>query len=251
MEQPGGVRLYETAAVFAERPVEASKRSSAESIAERRVLAIAMDVPNVGKGKPGTVDQRQHALRVLRGAIESAIGAAAGAPVRVEVEAGGVAIAAFDAAASGRVLVGEDRVPAGVMGVVAGPTQQQFDLASPVVAAEIEMDAILRARAPRKRVEMLPAFPGIERDVSLIVREDVAWARIEAGVREAAPARLVGVSFVGTYRGKPIEPGEKSVTLRMSFREGTRTLRDEEITPEVERVVAHLKGAVGASVRAG
>jgi len=143
------------------------------------------------------------------------------------------------------------RVAVGVVGLIAGATQQQFGLDVPVVAAELEMDVVLAARPPKRRVEMPPAFPGIERDVSLIVGEDVAWSRIEAGVRAAGPARLVGVAFVGTYRGKPIEAGKKSVTLRMAFREAARTLRDEEITPEVERVVAHLSREVGAVVRAG
>jgi phenylalanyl-tRNA synthetase beta chain len=240
VEQPGGVRLYETAAIFAQD----AKRNAHET----RTLALLLDVPEVGRGKPGTVDQKQHALRLMRGAIEAAVAAAAGnVQIAVEPVPASRVSGAFDASACGVVMLGG--VPIGLMGVISSDVQRQFDLAVPVVAAEIELPKVLDAKGERRRIEMLPEFPGIDRDVSLIVNEDVAWARVESTVKDAKPQRLVGVSFVGTYRGKPIANGKKSVTLRMSFREESRTLRDEEVTPEVDRVVAALSRDLGATLR--
>src|SRR6185295_2405693 len=70
---PGGLRLFETASTYADDAdaLKSPKGIPAPAV-ERRTLALVMDVPNVNKGKPGTLEDRQHALRILRGALESA-----------------------------------------------------------------------------------------------------------------------------------------------------------------------------------
>ena len=72
---------------------------------------------------------------------------------------------------------------------------------------------------------------------------------IEANVKATEPAMLESLAFVGSYRGKPIPAGQKSVTLRMIFREPTRTLRHEEVDPQVAAVVERVKTKLGAELR--
>ena len=57
------------------------------------------------------------------------------------------------------------------------------------------------------------------------------------------------LEFVGTYRGKQIGQGKKSVTFRLYFRDAERTLRREEVDPEIDALVARLKKDCGADVR--
>lgn len=242
VEAPGGVRLYETGATFAQT---AAAKGPGESV-ERRVLALAMDVPGVAKGKAGTVDERQAGIRILRGAVECVVGAMGGAAV--EVAAAAAPGAAVDPAASGRVSVGGLEI--GWLGLVSQETQRQFDLAVPVVAAELDLDALICMYPGRGRVQMLPAFPAIERDVSLVVDEGVTWAAVRGLVEASRPEKLEGVEFVGTYRGKQVGPGKKSVTLRLRFRDPGRTLRHEEVDPQVNSLVARAGEKLGATVRA-
>ena len=54
---------------------------------------------------------------------------------------------------------------------------------------------------------------------------------------------------MGAFRGKQIGAGKKSVTLRMVFRDPERTLRHEEVDPQVDAVVKALEGGTGASLR--
>lgn len=245
VEQPGGVRLFEIAATFAEQPVaDVSRRLTTDAVRERSMLALLLDVPGVGKGKPGTVDQRQVGVRLVRGALEAVAEALGLGTISMEPEPGGMGL---DAQAASAVLLNGRRI--GRLGLIDAAVQRQFDLAIPVAVAEVEVDALVLSRPERAAVEMPPSFPGIERDVSVIVGEDVRWSAIEACVRGSRPELMVGVAFVGTYRGKPLEAGQKSVTFRLSFRHAERTLRDEEVTPGVEAVVRALGSAVGAKVR--
>ena len=76
----GGIRLFETASVFAE--VDDGEKFGRQTI-EHRNLALVMDAPAQGKKN----EQLQAAIRMVRGAVESVAGAVGGAGVRVDVEA--------------------------------------------------------------------------------------------------------------------------------------------------------------------
>ncbi|MEM6751244.1 MAG: hypothetical protein AAF612_12325 [Planctomycetota bacterium] len=100
---------------------------------------------------------------------------------------------------------------------------------------------------------MLPRFPGIERDLSIVVDEAIAWSAIEAAAMSvrggAGPDQLESLAYVGMYRGKPIPKGRKSVTLRMTFRDPEATLTHEAVDPRVAEVVDALKARVDAELR--
>jgi phenylalanyl-tRNA synthetase beta chain len=247
VESPGGVRLYEVASVFAEREPAGVGAAGGEggtghgATMEQRVLALLVDA-DVSLGA-SALERAQAALRIVRGVLDELVGALCGEGASLQVEPGGVPWTALDPAAGGRLLL--DGRPLGVFGVIAGAVQKQWDLAVPVVAAEVSLSGLIGRYPPQRRVRALPQYPSIRRDLSL-----VAWSRVEATARRVAPALMRGVEFVGVYRGKPLEAGKKSVTLRLEFRDESRTLRDEEVAPQVQALVEAFARDLGATLRA-
>jgi phenylalanyl-tRNA synthetase beta chain len=61
---------------------------------------------------------------------------------------------------------------------------------------------------------------------------------------------LERLTFVGTYRGPQTGPGRKSVTMRLRFRAPDRTLRHDEVDPQVGALVAAAKSSLAAELRA-
>lgn len=244
VEVPGGIRFYETGSTFADRPASGGRGPG--QLVERRVLALAMDIPGIGKGKPGSIEERQAGLRILRGAIESIARATAGPEATVEIRP--AAAPGLDPSAAGDVLI--NGRPFGHAGLLDPGIQRQFDLAIPMAAAELDLDALIALYPPRSLAHQLPAFPVIERDLSLVVDEATTWSTVRTLVESPRPERLEGVEFVGTYRGKQLGPGKKSLTLRMRFRDPNRTLRHEEVDPQVASVVTRAGEKLGATVRA-
>jgi phenylalanyl-tRNA synthetase beta chain len=79
----------------------------------------------------------------------------------------------------------------------------------------------------------------------------VTWEKV-AGVVDtvrASAARIESCAFIGTYRGKQLGQGKKSVTLRVTFRDKAKTLRHEEVDPEIAAIMDRLKNDVGAEFR--
>lgn len=238
----GGVRLYEIASTFAE---EDDAEAHGRRTVERRMLALLMDA--------GTKrDERQAALRTMRGAIESLVSRVGGrsrtvtlraaspeAPLRMDAHAGAVVA---------DVVIDAER--AGWIGILGAKVVGAWDLAQPVVVGEIEMSSLMSIYPATDRVEMPPAFPAIERDLSLVLDESVGWDRVAGAVRGLDLAMLEGVAFVGVFRGAQVGAGKKSLTVRLRFRAPDRTLRHEEVDPQVEQAVGAMGREFGATLRA-
>lgn len=236
VERVGGVRLFEVSAVFGEAKGQSTERTN---------VGLLADV--VFKGKSASIGEIQSGVRLIRGAVETLVKACRGPRVKIEIEARPPHCAAFRAGACAGVRV--DGKPLGYFGVVSEAALAAFGLTTPVVAAELGLDLLIEGYPGRSAIASLPAFPGIERDVSFIVPEAVTYASIEGGVAATGVKWLESCGFVGTYRGPQIGKGRKSVTLRLTFRDSARTLTHEEVDGPAAEVVGKLKTLVGAEVR--
>jgi len=117
------------------------------------------------------------------------------------------------------------------------------------VGAELDFDALLELKAAPVKIRPIPRFPAIERDLSIVVSEEIAWANIAQAVEGSSPAELEDIRFVDIYRGKGISPGKKSVTLSLRFRDEDGTLTHETVDGYQAAIVASLNRAVAAELR--
>jgi phenylalanyl-tRNA synthetase beta chain len=248
----GGVRLYETASIFA--------HSGGKEL-ETRVLALYADAVTPAGAAKG-FDARQEAFRFMRGVIESIVRALGGPHAGAEMVAGELPFDALDPAAAARVELRRadgERLHVGTCGLIAPAILKSYDLAVPGVVAELNLDNLLALYPPRSVANPLPLFPGIERDLSFIVPENTAWAAISKAVADANLERLDGWEFVTAYRGAYRDASnsehslakqhKKAVTLRLRFRDPQRTLRHDEVDPQVAALVELARDRLGAALR--
>lgn len=137
----------------------------------------------------------------------------------------------------------------GTFGMIEASICEAAHLQTPIAAFEVEYAPLLAMYPPQRTVGGLPKFPGIERDLSLIVEESIDWSKLESTIQQAQPSLLERLEFLGTYRGKPIPAGQKSVSLRLLFRDPSRTLRHDQVDPQMSAVVDQLQQVTGATLR--
>jgi len=217
-----GVKLFECAATWTwDRKV----------IQEQDRLGMLCDTDDV-----------QSDLRGLRGAVCELIERLAGRGM-VALKPAEV----MNLSPAARVVVdGED---VGFLGVIAPSCQHLFELQSPVLAADLDLNALLKRYPPCRTVVPLPKYPGIGRDLSIIVDESVGWDPIQQLVKATELQLLEDLRFMGVYRGKPIPKGKKSVSFRLMFRDSSATLRHEQVDPQIATVIKHLETHLGAKLR--
>ena len=78
--------------------------------------------------------------------------------------------------------------------------------------------------------------------------ESVPAERALAAIRSFGLVRAVSVFDV--YTGPPVPAGRKSLAFSISYGSDKKTLTDDDVSRERERIVARLKGELGAELRA-
>ncbi len=116
-------------------------------------------------------------------------------------------------------------------------------------AAELELAPLLAGAQHVPQLKPLPRFPAIRRDLSLILGDSTRYEQIDSLIRSLRPEHLEEVEYVTTYRGKPLEKGQKSVTTTLIFRSPAGTLTNEQVEPAVQRVINAAKKELGATLR--
>jgi phenylalanyl-tRNA synthetase beta chain len=113
--------------------------------------------------------------------------------------------------------------------------QQAYELPTPPVLFELVLEPLLEGQVPR--FSGLSRMPVVRRDVSFEVPQEVPVGSLLEAVREGKPAWVREVEVFDQYRGKGVEPGKKSLALRIVMQDTDRTLTDSE----VEGIVASIR----------
>jgi phenylalanyl-tRNA synthetase beta chain len=145
-----------------------------------------------------------------------------------------------------------DGVRIGVLGQLAPSLAEAHGLPvqDAVYVAEIDLDDA-EAAAPKEegRVEPLPRYPSVTRDISILIDETLAADAVRATVRDAAPPTLVQIREFDRYQGKGVPDGKISLSLRLTFRASDRTMTDAEVQSAMDNIIAALKDRHGAIQR--
>jgi phenylalanyl-tRNA synthetase beta chain len=140
--------------------------------------------------------------------------------------------------------------PWGWMGELARSVSDAADLRDTVCVAELDLETLEAQADFVPRVQRLPEFPSIVRDLNFVLDEAVAWATLESTARQSAGPLLESVAFSGQYRGKQIGEQKKSYLMTLTFRAADRTLTGEEIDTAQQAVVAAVQQTHAAQLRA-
>ncbi len=137
----------------------------------------------------------------------------------------------------------------GVMGQAQPLLARRYDLRDPVFLAEFDLDLLLARRGGARSFKAIPGFPGIRRDIAMLVSESVTHDAVANAVKQVKAQNLEAVELFDVFRGKNIPEGQKSVAYAFHYRNPERTLTDNEVNAAHERIVAELQQRLGAKVR--
>ncbi|ATY85495.1 phenylalanine--tRNA ligase subunit beta [Kyrpidia spormannii] len=106
---------------------------------------------------------------------------------------------------------------------------------------ELDMQGIVKGLPGATTYRPLPRYPGILRDLALLVPRERAAREVEAGIRESGGPWLENVELFDVYEGAQVPPGYKSLAFRLSYRAEERTLTDEEVNDALRRLIDTLR----------
>lgn len=139
--------------------------------------------------------------------------------------------------------------PLGLFGQLARPIAERHGIPAgdDVYVVDIDLDEAERLVASEDRkVEALPRFPSVVRDISILIADTLSSATVRETIRHAATSTLADVREFDRYQGKGVPDGKVSLSFHLTFRSAERTLTDAEVEQAMDTVLAALVERHGA-----
>ena len=141
----------------------------------------------------------------------------------------------------------------GLVGQLARRIADQLKLRQDVFVAELGLEQLLtgmEAADAVRRFQLLPRFPAVERDFSLVLADGVTFAQLEQTIRSLHIAELETIEAADLFRGGQIPAGKFSLMIRVKFQSAEATFTDAQLNEFSARIVAALREKLGATLRA-
>ena len=148
---------------------------------------------------------------------------------------------------SAEIYVGKDSISK--FGEVHPQILENYGINEKVYYAEIDLSKFLKYGKNNKKYTAIPKYPAVERDIALVVDEQIEVGQIENIISKKSKNILETAKLFDIYRNEKLGQNKKSVAYELIFRANNRTLTDDEIKNTMEAITKELQVALGAELR--
>ena len=126
---------------------------------------------------------------------------------------------------------------------------RNYGITKTVLLAEINLDKISKYGRKNPKYTPITKFPAVERDIAMVVSEEIEVGEIEKVIQKKAKKLLEEAKLFDVYRSEKLGENKKSVAYSLKFRVPDRTLKDEEVNNVMTEIIAELEKTLGAELR--
>jgi phenylalanyl-tRNA synthetase beta chain len=134
------------------------------------------------------------------------------------------------------------------MGEMYPKLDEEWGLDRPVIF-ELDFSVLYKNYNSAIVAKSYPRFPAIQRDLALVVQQDVPAESIKNRVLELGGDLLKEAEIFDVYQGQPIPEGHKSLAISMRYQSPERTLKDEEVNALNSDILTRIQQEFGAEWR--
>jgi phenylalanyl-tRNA synthetase beta chain len=135
----------------------------------------------------------------------------------------------------------------GVIGEMHPKVAAAFEVEGTVCIFEINVTALLPCFKGHGMYQPVPRFPGIIRDIALVVDAGTSHGQILDIIKVFS--LISDVKLFDVYSGKQVAEGKKSLAYRLVYQSPTHTLVDDEVNKVQEQLLGRLAKELGATLR--
>lgn len=146
-------------------------------------------------------------------------------------------------------IVDESGVIYGTFGQIHPLVAKNYDLPKTAMYGELNTDKLIPFMDKVFAVKPVSKFPIVERDIAVIVKEEIANADLMAAIKSACGKIFYDVKLFDIYRSSALGEGMKSLAYNIKLSDSEKTLTDQEVTDVIGKVLKALKFRYGATLR--
>ena len=126
----------------------------------------------------------------------------------------------------------------------------RFDIRQPVFFADIDWNATLtQANYVAIKVEDIPKFPAVHRDIAVIVPAQLQYEEAKRSVQKLRINQLQEIRLFDVFESEKLGMGKKSMAISLTFLDKEKTFTDKEIDGMINKIITALQKDLGAEIR--
>ena len=119
----------------------------------------------------------------------------------------------------------------------------------PTFVMEINLDKLLDKKVGKMKFKEISKFPSVKKDIAVIIDKEKTSGEVAMAIKKAASNLLTKVELFDVYTGANIDENKKSLAYSLTFEDSKKTLTDEEINKEMEKIIEFLSKKLNAELR--
>ena len=149
-------------------------------------------------------------------------------------------------------ILGKNKQTIGFIARVHPALSDKMKFNQPLYIFEIDVEEIIAAINPSiSKYKKISPYGSVSRDIAFFAPSDLTNEQINKAIKKNADKNLFkGAKVFDIYEGDKIEAGKKSFAYRITLQDDNKTLTDEVIQAEINKIKAGLeKDLIGVSMR--
>ena len=236
-QDQGAARLFELGSVF--------WKANGDAVDQPQVLAVAAHVP-AGGAEAAAAELR--AIQATLATVRDRFALPTTDFKQAEFPSADPGrFAGFHPGRTGEILDRGELI--GIVGEVHPEVATQLGLPGRAVVAEVLFERFSAGGRRTPQAQPLPRFPGVRRDLTVVIRGKIAAQDVVQVIRELGGYTLREIYMVSEYQGPQLGAGARSLSFRLQYQADDRTLTNEEVSAVQQRIIESLKQRFAAEVR--
>ena len=154
---------------------------------------------------------------------------------------------AFHSGRTAEIRIGDKKI--GIVGEIHADVLENYGLNTRAYVGVVEVQQLIENANVIHKYKQLPKHPALDRDIAMVVKDEIAVREIEAVIKFKGGNLLEELKLFDVYKGEQIAKGYKSVAYALSFRATDRTLTYEEVNGVMKKIMDGLKEKFEAQLR--
>jgi phenylalanyl-tRNA synthetase beta chain len=136
------------------------------------------------------------------------------------------------------------------IGSVTQKILKSYDIRQEVYYAEIDWSLLSRSISEKTlQVTELSRYPGVRRDLALVIDKSVRYKQLEDLAQETVGALLKEVNLFDVYEGDKLGSNKRSYAISFFFQDSTKTMNEAEIEAVMKKLMTKFETTLAATVR--
>lgn len=147
-------------------------------------------------------------------------------------------------------IIADDDKKVGYFGKIHPKVLKNYDISHDVYYAELDTDYLSSLKEKTYSVKEVSKFAEVERDIAVVVDEDVTNEQISSAIKSACGKLFNGVTLFDVYRSDSLGENKKSLAYKIHLLNEEKTMTADEINAVMKKVVKSLEYRYKAKLRA-